>query len=229
MSVMINDDNLWNNIAKIETEKEVLDLINNYSDLDYLLENAMLQRNKFLVKALINKGVNINHYCLLSYAVEKIRCPEILKMLIDRGANVNEENHSPEGYGVTYPLHCAMIEDPSLEQMKILLDNGAYVNPPKTFDGRSPIHFAVCLQLFDALELLLQYGANVHVLDYFNETPLHLATQLKQYDAKITKLLLEYDSNPREKDVAGNNPVENTLKFKKVHMLKTILKHHHHE
>ena len=228
MSFIINDDNLWNNIAKIETEKEVLDLINNCSDLDYLLENAILQRNKFLVKVLINKGVNINHHGLLTHAVEKIRSPEILKMLIHRGADVNEENHNSVGYGVTYPLDSAMV-DPSLEQMKILLDNGANVNPPKTFNGRSTIHFAVCLQLFDALELLLIYGANVHVLDNLNETPLHLATQLKQNNAKITKLLLEYDSNPREKDVAGNNPAENTLKFKKVHMLKTILKHHHHE
>ena len=126
-------------------------------------------------------------------------------MLIERGANVNEENHSSEGYGVTYPLHSTMI-NPSLEQMKILLDNGAYVNPPKTFDGRSPLHFAVCLQLFDALELLLKYGANVHVLDDFNETPLHLATQIKQHNAKITKLLYDYDSNTSEKDIVGNNP-----------------------
>ena len=69
---MINDDNLWNNIEKIETEKEVLDLINNCSDLDYLLENAMLQRNKFLVKALIKKGANVNYYGIISYVIENL-------------------------------------------------------------------------------------------------------------------------------------------------------------
>ena len=226
MSVIINDDNLWNNIEKIETEKEVLDLINNCSDLDYLLENAMLQRNKFLVKALIKKGANVNYYGNLSYVIEEIRCPQILKLLIDRGANVNEEYPDSDGFGVTYPLDCAIL-DPSTQQLKILLDNGAKVNPPKTLKfGCSTLHYAVLKHHFDAVELLLQFGANVHALNDFHETPLHIAAR-KINGAQVTKLLLEYDSNPCQKDVDGENPVEGSFKYNKLHMMKIILKHYH--
>ena len=223
---IINEYNLEN----IDTERKVQDIIDICSDLDYLLHKAMSLKNKILVKALIKKGVNINHHGLLTRAVEKIRCPEILKILIDRGANVNEEN-PVNGFGVSYPLDSALL-DPSTQQLKILLDNGAKVNPPKTLVfGHSTLHFAVLKHHFEAVDLLLQYGANVNALNDFHQTPIHVATatQNKLHCAQITKLLLEYDSSPHKKDVDGNNPVENTLKFKKVHMLKTILKHHHHE
>ena len=217
------------NIAEIKTEKEVQDLINNRSDLDYLLQIAMSQKNKFLVKALIKKGANVNYYGNLSYVIEEIRCPQILKLLIDRGANVNEEYPDSDGFGVTYPLDCAIL-DPSTQQLKILLDNGAKVNPPKTLVfGHSTLHFAVLKHHFEAVDLLLQYGANVNALNDCHETPLHTATatQNELNCAQITKLLLEYDSSPHKKDVDGNNPVENTFKFNKIHMLKTILKHYH--
>ena len=74
-------------IAEIETEKEVQDLINNSSckiggpwittcgfvqDLDYLLQIAMSQKNKFLVKLLINKGANVNYYGNLSYVINTL-------------------------------------------------------------------------------------------------------------------------------------------------------------
>ena len=229
MYIILINNKLRIDIAEIETEKEVQDLINNRSDLDYLLQIAMSQKNKFLVKALIEKGANVNYYGNLSYVIEEIRCPQILKLLIDRGANVNEEYPDSDGFGVTYPLDCAIL-DPSTQQLKILLDNGAKVNPPKTLVfGHSTLHFAVLKHHFEAVDLLLQYGANVHALNDCHETPLHTATatQNKLHCAQITKLLLEYDSSPHKKDVDGNNPVENTFKFDKIHMLKTILKHYH--
>ena len=216
------------NLAKMDTERKVQDLIEIFSDINYLLQKAMAQKNKFLVKALIKKGANVNYYGNLSYVIEEIRCPQILKLLIDRGANVNEEYPDSDGFGVTYPLDCAIL-DASTQQMKILLDNGAKVNPPKTLVfGHSTLHFAVLKYHFEAVDLLLQFGANVHALNDFNEIPLHIATcQQKPHGAQTTKLLLEYGSNPCKKDVDGNNTVENTMKFKIVHTLKTILKHYH--
>ena len=218
---IINEYNLEN----IDTERKVQDIIDICSDLDYLLHKAMSLKNKILVKALIKKGVNINHHGLLTRAVEKIRCPEILKILIDRGANVNEEN-PVNGFGVSYPLDSALL-DPSTQQLKILLDNGAKVNPPKTLKfGCSTLHYAVLKHHFDAVELLLQFGANVHALNDFHETPLHIAAR-KINGAQVTKLLLEYDSNPCEKDVDGNNPVEGSFKYNKIQMMKIILKYYH--
>ena len=82
MYIILINNKLRINIAEIETEKEVQDLINNRSDLDYLLQIAMSQKNKFLVKALIKKGANVNYYDNLSYVIEEIRCPQILKLLL---------------------------------------------------------------------------------------------------------------------------------------------------
>ena len=216
------------NLANIDTERKVQDLIDICSDLDYLLQKATSQNNKFLVKALIKKRANVNYvnyYGIISYVIEKIRCPEILKILIDRGANVNEE-YPVNGFGYTYPLDSALL-DPSTQQLKILLDNGAKVNPPKTLKfGCSTLHFAVLKHYFDAVELLLQFGANVHALNDYHETPLHIAAR-KINGAQVTKLLLEYDSNPCQKDVDGENPVEGSFKYNKLHMMKIILKHYH--
>ena len=74
MYIILINNKLRINIAEIKTEKEVQDLINNRSDLDYLLQIAMSQKNKFLVKALIKKGANVNYYGNLSYVIEEIRC-----------------------------------------------------------------------------------------------------------------------------------------------------------
>ena len=66
MYIILINNKLRINIAEIKTEKEVQDLINNRSDLDYLLQIAMSQKNKFLVKELIKKGANVNFYGNLS-------------------------------------------------------------------------------------------------------------------------------------------------------------------
>ena len=59
--------------------------------------------------------------------------------------------------------------------MELLLENGAEVEVRQDLDDETPLHIAAVVGSVECVKLLLNYGADINVVDEDNNTPLHWA------------------------------------------------------
>jgi ankyrin repeat protein len=146
------------------------------------------------------------------------RHPEMVRYLIERGADVNEK-----GEAWYTPLFVAAhIGDEEIA--RILLENGARVEPfgghgsalnhaamsghigiarsflehgadinRKGIDGATPLHDAVSSGNVDMVRFLLANGADVNSRAIYGRTPLHNAAE--KDDVEIGRILLEHEAD----------------------------------
>ena len=106
----------------------------------------------------------------MHFAVAYKRNPDILKFLLDAGADPNARNKRS-----WTPLHSAGIysEDPVV--LKLLLDAGADPNV-KTYYDWTPLHLAAFGNVNpDVVRMLINAGANLHSRNDDDNTPLDVA------------------------------------------------------
>lgn len=183
------------------------------------LFDAIKTRNVKSVCDFLSQGLNANEKnndyssSPLELAIE---CGDrdIVKLLLDAGANVHGEND----YGIT-PLHRAVFHA-DLEIVELLLDFGANVNARDNL-GDTPLHDAAkpdhsgdkffCAKRGLAprpdarvpknliVKLLLEYGADASVKNKTCDTPLHYA--VKNGDLDLIKFLLEAGADINSKNI----------------------------
>jgi ankyrin repeat protein len=108
--------------------------------------------------------------------------PDIVKMLLENGANVNERNSTT---GNT-PLHLAIIRN-SPDIIKMLLENGANVNERNPV-GNTPLHLSAIYKGKSRPEiskLLLQKGADMTLTRNDGRTPLDIYPGLAQINREV--------------------------------------------
>lgn len=161
------------------------------------------------VKEAIDDGAGVNaiesentKYTPLHVAVVKEGKQEIVKLLLERGADIE----SKDQYGQT-PLHWAAIKN-DLEVLKVLVKKNANLNAKNEF-GNSALHLAVDHKSDHALQILIEEKANINITNDGNETPLHNAA----FDGKIdiVKILLANGANTEVKDELGNDFIHYAL------------------
>jgi len=180
----------------------------------------------------VNSEVSLPANTPLHFAVKNVDI-EIVKMLLDRGADVDAINPS----SVT-PLHIAVgskkveivelllnhgacvnardcnsstplllaAKDGSEEIVKLLLKHGADVNSAYTctsIEGYTPLCLAVRGGCEKVVKLLLECGANVHAQDKGGKIVLHFAVE--KGDEKLVKLLLKCGANIHAQDKGGKS------------------------
>ncbi len=126
---------------------------------------AITHGDASVVKTLIQEGADVNNvvkdehynYSALLLAANG-NSPEIVKILIDAGANINAKN----GGGWT----ALMIAVNKPEIAKMLINTGADVNASIEGWGRTPLMMADTLEVVQAL---IQAGANVNAKDEISE------------------------------------------------------------
>jgi ankyrin repeat protein len=109
---------------------------------------------------------------------------ELAQLLIERGAEVDPRDK----YGLT-PLHYASRRG-RVGVSRVLIDHGA-VNARK-FNNWTPLHSSVYHGYLELTELLLERGANVHVLSDEGLTPYQLS--LQRSHRKVAYLLRDHSS-----------------------------------
>lgn len=152
------------------------------------------------------------------------RNPEIIRYLIEKGADVN-------AIGRCNPLHYKVGETPlyiacksgNLEIIKLLLDNGAYIESENHIGGsqyEKPLHVAVIKGQNEVVRELLQRGAAADIRNSKGGTPAHFYySNLRgdfDYNA-ITNLRILLEHNPdilHMIDDEGNTPLHMAARFR---------------
>lgn len=167
---------------------------------------AMLVRDPTLVHAsmkrgdyplLANRALNIGDTPIYEAATHNH--PELVKLLLDYGADINTCTNAGET-----PLHGAIAAH-HLSMVKLLLDNEANINASLA-TGQTPLRLAVIKGYGDIVELLLSRGAIVNTRGKTGLTPLHWAA-LKGH-SEIVALLLAHGANVSVQDDAGRTPLD---------------------
>jgi|TARA_B110000483_G_scaffold58698_2_gene73277 ankyrin repeat protein len=115
-----------------------------------------------------------------------------------RACNINEKNAYDRSV-----LHKAAYYSGSATLLENLITQGADVNA-RDKGACTPLHLAAKNGHVEALQILLENGANMHVKDIKHGwTPLHIAIVSKQYES--AKFLIRAGSSVSECDKWGNS------------------------
>jgi len=149
---------------------------------------------------------------------------EIIRLLIDKGAEVNGKRKAANHEKGVAPLHTATWRS-TIETMELLIDNGADVNM-KRADGAIALHYAVWFGLKEKAEFLLSKGSDVKARDGNNEgaTPLHVAVW-KSPNNGIVELLIENEADVNDKNNSGETPLDWAIKYKRNETADLLRKH----
>lgn len=116
------------------------------------------------------------------HAAAKWGNSNMLKLLIDTGADVNARDESHET-----PLHMALGSE-NINIVKLLVEAGANVNVESDLIN-TPLHVAVELEFEDITQMLIDAGADVNSKDENGDTPLHVAIKKKNF--VLAKILVD--------------------------------------
>ena len=124
------------------------------------------------IKTLFKHGANIKQltgndgWSALHYAAS-YSSPEIIEYLLSLEMTVNMTTTN----GLT-PLMCACYRDGHLDNIKMLLKNGADIKQLEFIDGFSVLHFAATLSNPDIVAYLISQGMTVNMTTKTGKTPL---------------------------------------------------------
>ena len=156
-----------------------IDLLKNYSDNDIDVLSCSEK----------------NHYYLptILYAV-KADSLEAAKFLIEEGAQAQYI----DGLTSESLLHIA-VKNRDKEMVKLLIDNGAYINYRKQCNGeQTPIDYAIETGDLEMVKLLIEKGADINIKTRCCKTLLHTAVEENQKELVEFLILKGFDVNARD-------------------------------
>jgi ankyrin repeat protein len=154
----------------------------------------------------------------LHLAAERNPNPEVVALLLDRGADIHARNST----GCYMPLHLAVQHNPNPEVVALLLDRGADIHAQTL--GLTTLHWAVGGVVNPKLEvvaLLLDWGADVHAKNDESETPLHEAARDGNVEEAV--LLLDHGADIHAEDVWGRTPLHEAARDGNVEVVALLL------
>lgn len=137
---------------------------------------------------------------ILHLAVFRNENPEVIRLLIRWGADVNAKS----GFDLRTPLHAAASSNNGAIT-SLLLEHGANIHVKDRY-GETPLHRAARSNDVAVVSLLIEQWPNIHSKNDWGETPLHLAAE--QNGAAVVSLLIEQGANIHAKDDSGETPCD---------------------
>jgi len=166
-----------------------------------LLDFAAMCCSYEITELLVSKGIDINYIGPLgvshAHNAAANGCEKIIKLLFQKGANVNVIINSEESpfYGLS-PLDAAYLAEEK-QTAKVLRELGAV---------HASLHGAVLSGEKDTLKKFINDGMNVNQKIYGNNTPLIMAVREGKYE--ISEILLNSDSDFNSKDSNGRTALD---------------------
>jgi ankyrin repeat protein/beta-lactamase regulating signal transducer with metallopeptidase domain len=136
------------------------------------------------------------------------KSPEVLRMLLDAGAQVDAADRS--GQTPLHRLTLAEARDPAPERVtmaEMLLAAKADVNKTDQA-GSSPLHVAIANSLENLVRLYLQSGGNPNAPDQVGRTPLLLALTAHHPSYAVIKSLVDAGADANIKNTAGQSAMD---------------------
>ncbi len=154
--------------------------------------------NLEVLKLLLENDADPNTFCYrngesctpLGNILNNYGSPEIIKLLIDKGARLTEKS----SIRLVFSLACGYKGNtPNLELIKYFLDKGINPNFDTDYDGNTPLHVAVQNNAIEIIKLLLSKKAKIKRNDA-SQSPLYFACL--NGNPTAIKLLLENGAKP---------------------------------
>lgn len=189
--------------------------------MNLMFVQAVVCGNKDITMLLLDRGAivnQVNQHGLypLHHATQHCHT-EIMRILIDKGADVNVKSTVEE---YTFPLSIA-IRNNSLEAIKLLVDSGANVNERINSRKVTPLYHAVSVKNAELVKLLLANSADVDATNISGESALLLA--VKQDLEDVVQMLVDAGANLNQ-----NGPCYSALHCavvnSRVNLVKILLK-----
>jgi ankyrin repeat protein len=149
------------------------------------LLKAVKNNNLNEVQSLISQGADPNEECLISEAAS-LGHSEMVKLLIDNGANVNCNRYS------TYPILQA-VHSKDIKSLKILIEHGADLTV-RNNQLANVLMEAARLNNFEAVRFLITLGGGlgVNAKDRQGRTAVYHSVTSNPINLRTTKILLEH-------------------------------------
>ena len=222
-AIMMNNRRIVRKLIDYGTRLDMLDS-EGYSILYYPIKfnyieiiDTLLEYNK---KTLGISLVNIKDTrgsVPIFYAI-KYRNRYALQELLVNGADANYKNNENVN-----SLHLAVLKKDAT-MVRMLL---RYVKnlDARTNRGTTALHNACNFQLVDIVKILLENGANQNIIETeYDFYPIFYA--IVQNNVEITKLLIDYGTNPNHQDYVGNTIIHYTIMNNHMQILDYIIAHY---
>jgi len=147
----------------------------------------------------------------LMVALQKKAAYEVVKILLDAGADVNAK----DGEGNT-PFQIALSHGTTLEILRLLLERGFKINEeyetPLEYQENAPIMIAARTPHPGVIKLLLEFGADVNLAERLYSYSPHLSPLIEaaRYNSnpEVVKILIEAGANPKVVDIYGKKAID---------------------
>lgn len=155
-------------------------------------------------------AIRSGNHNVVQYVVEKDRGADMLRLLLEKGADVNYVSDDGET-----PLSMA-VENDKLEYVEILLENGANVDYPNSY-GETPLQAAVTYGYEKLIDLLLAFHANPEVTqsvksgEKSTDIPLLMHVAVLDNSPTIVEALIRAGANVNREDEFGFTSLERCL------------------
>ena len=178
--------------------------LTSYASIDNDLIKASYHGDVLTVKALLNKGADVNAMgngvTALFFASQNGHI-DVVKVLLENGANVNAR--------LSDDMTALLIASGKghTDVVKVLLEKDANVNAKRS-DDMTALILASQNRHIDVVKVLLEKGANVNAKNNDGATPLHFAVAKGQKE--MAELLLSKGADVNAKNNQGGTPLDTT-------------------
>ena len=177
-----------------------------------------------IAKMLLDNGADVHikqihtRYTALHCAVAEDASTRIVELLLDKGASIGARTRRMDT-----PLHLAAIRSRT-ETIELLIARKAEIDSQNSWNGNTPLHMAAkTASRSEALECLLNHGANTDAKNSKGKTALHLAAQ--GMDAASVEVLLKHGASVNVKSNRGGYPLHAAAKRANMTMMRLLLAH----
>ena len=158
------------------------------------------------VQTLIKFGANVNarQYGLtaLMRAAYNNTNPEVVKFLIDAGADVNARVDNAQARGKTALMLSTYSSNPQV--VKVLIDAGSDINAQDSIGMTALMHAVTVEAAAEVTKLLINAGADVNLKDENGDTALIYASRALGANSDVIDLLLGAGADVNARDKNGN-------------------------
>ena len=174
--------------------------------------------NEENVKILLNNGIDVNYIGPYgTTAIILARSIEIVKILIDAGANINMQDNN----GNTILMNVSARGQSDI--LELLLEHGANINIKDKY-GRTAFTYAVSAGNDNIIKILLKNGYNINTQNN-NDGNTALSIAVLSGNSSTVKLLLDYSADHSIKNKYGQTAMDIAKKEKNYEIIG-ILEHY---